>query len=152
MDSLYLWILAVHSWIRWLLLLGSAGLGLASLVAWQRGRPWGGTYKQASIVMAVLASLQFLIGVALHSFFGSYLKALVHSPAVFFQVKELRFFGLEHPLLTIVAIALIHLGLARARRTGEEDGARAHKWIAVTQLAALLLLLFANPWWRPMLR
>ena len=108
--------------------------------------------EKMAILMAVLASIQLVIGLALHSFFGSYLKAFMNSPAQFFKVKELRFFGMEHPLLTILAIGLIHMGVAKARRTGEDDGATAHKWIAITQVGALLLLLAANPWWRPMFR
>jgi hypothetical protein len=150
MTVIYALTLISHRWIRWILLLGSAGLAIASGLGWIQGRPWGGAYKKATIFMAVAASIQFLLGVSLHLVFGSYLKALATDPAAFFRVKELRFFGMEHPIASLLAIGLIHMGLAKARRKGEDEGPAAHKLVALTELGAFLLLLVATPWWRPM--
>jgi hypothetical protein len=50
----------------------------------------------------------------------------------------------------LIAVALAHMGFAIARK-GADDRAR-HKRIAIFYGIALLLMLYAIPWFRPLVR
>jgi hypothetical protein len=66
------------------------------------------------------------------------------------RVRELRFFGLEHPLQMVIALTLVHLGRARSRKAAEL--ALKYRWALVCFTLAALLIVIAIPWWRPLLR
>jgi mono/diheme cytochrome c family protein len=66
------------------------------------------------------------------------------------RVRELRFFGLEHPLQMFIAIGLVHMGQARARKAATDRG--RFRWAAGAFTVATLLILTAIPWWRPLVR
>jgi hypothetical protein len=70
-------------------------------------------------------------------------------PGAAMQNRDLRFFGMEHPLVMILATAAVHTGKAWTRKHGATPGFRAGTfWYALS----LLLMLAGTPWWRPLLR
>lgn len=56
---------------------------------------------------------------------------------------SLRFFGVEHWLLMLIAIVLIHIGYIRSTRI---DYVKAQKTIFLYYLIALLVVILGIPW------
>lgn len=117
----------IHSWNRWLVL---TALVLSLLT---RG-------KGQRALMAV-ATFQFCLGLWLA---WPYLVAFWSVPSAGLRVKELRFFGLEHPLMMVMVVGLIHAGAVRVLR-GQARG-------LILQALALVLALAGIPWFRPLFR
>jgi len=86
----------------------------------------------------VVFSLQFILGVIL--FFTS---SLVNFSEGFMKNPGLRFFGIEHWLLMLIAIVLIHIGYIRSTRL---DYVKGQKTIFLYYLIALMIVLLGIPW------
>lgn len=136
--------LVVHSWVRWLLVVAAIVLIVRSAFAWRRGHEWTATHERAHAALVGLADLQFTLGVCLYVFWSPFAAAFISNPAVAIKEHTLRFFGLEHPTMMVLAVALLHIGRARAKRaTSARDQHRvALRWT----LAALLVVLTSIPW------
>lgn len=58
--------------------------------------------------------------------------------------KVLRFYGMEHILLMLIAIVLVTIGHAKAKRASES--ANKHKTILIFYAIGLILILASIPW------
>ena len=59
------------------------------------------------------------------------------------QSRALRFWALEHPFAMMVALALAHIGFAKARKMG---GTAAQRAASLYFTLAFLVILAAIPW------
>jgi hypothetical protein len=57
---------------------------------------------------------------------------------------QLRFFGMEHILLMVLAAVLITIGRKKAEKA--VDPAKKHKLIAIWYVIGLILIFLAIPW------
>jgi mono/diheme cytochrome c family protein len=142
--------LLLHSYTRWLVVLAMLG---ALLLAWHgllRRRQWGKWDTRFAAAFAILVTIQFVWGVLLYFTPDGLAQVAVRDMRASMRVRELRFFGLEHPLQMVIALALVHLGWTRARKAPEAR--LKFRWEAGAFTVATLLILIAIPWWRPLLR
>jgi hypothetical protein len=140
----YALVVGLHAWLRWLiLLLGVAATARAGL-AWSRGRAWSRVDDRLGLFFAVSMDVQFVVGVVLHlgvSAMG--VLAIASEGAGILGAPVLRFWAIAHPLLTVGALALAHVG--RIRMRGLPAAARPR--VATLSFAAALVLLLAGvPW------
>lgn len=129
-----------HNYLRWLVLL--AGL-FAVIQAW-RGRgsgTWTKLDKIAGGVFVGVMDLQFLIGILL--WFISPWRSVAFSNLM----GDGGYFGILHPILMITAIATAHVGKVKVKKAAETARhALALKFYGI----ALVLVVVAIPWWRPL--
>ena len=65
--------------------------------------------------------------------------------------RQLREFAVEHPLLVLLATAVLHVGWIRARKAAADRG-KLLRWLIFVAVATLLTVI-AIPWeGRPLLR
>ncbi len=57
--------------------------------------------------------------------------------------KVMRFFAVEHPLMMLLAVALITIGFVKAKKNSSGQSFRILFWY---YLIALAMILFAIPW------
>lgn len=147
---MYTFALYLHSYTRWLVLLSMIW---ALWRMWQgllTGREWARQDRVAGFTFAMATSVQFILGVVLYGAEGGMARAALVDFAAAMKVRELRFFGLEHPLQMTIALTLSHIGSARARRATTTRN--KFRWGAICFTITALLILSAIPWWRPLLR
>ena len=100
----YTVLLELHSWCRWVVLIALAlvvGRGWAGL--WTR-RPWRPADSLATRLWVGATDTQLLLGLALY-LVGSPLAAMARQdPGAAWQEPTLRFFGLLHPTLMVLAV------------------------------------------------
>jgi len=136
-------VLGVHSVVRWLVI----GLGVgAAARAWlgkAAGRPWTPADSRIGRMFAACLDLQVLIGLVLNGLFSPTVAAGMTNMAIAARSTAYRFWLFEHPVMMIVALALAHVGLAKARRA---HGALAHRHAALYFTLALVIVLAAIPW------
>jgi len=141
---MYSSVLLVHSWLRWAVLL----LCLAALVRAVDGmrsrRGWDAGDERVSRLFVISVDLQMLLGLVLYFLLSPLSRAALGDFRGAMRDPILRYWGVEHAFGMIVAIALIHAGRARARRT--TDAALKHRRTAVFFMLALIAMLASIPW------
>lgn len=152
---MYLLILAVHSLLRWaVLLFGLLAAGRGLTAARRRGE-WTPADESAGRWFVMALDVQLLLGLAL------YLRLSPITPIAFQDFGAamgnavLRFWAVEHLVGMVVAVALAHIGRVRIRRAA--DAARRHRTAALFFGLALVAIIVTIPWpgmpaARPLLR
>ena len=143
-------LLHVHSLLRYVLLI----LLLISIVKAYSG--WGGkkSYspgdRKLALFTVISAHLQLVIGLVLY-FISPNVKVALANMSEAMKNPELRFWAVEHIAMMLIAIILITIGSARAKRAATDEG--KHKQIAIFFLLALLVIFIAIPWpWKEIAR
>lgn len=138
MDALYQALLHAHSGLRWVALI----LLLAAIFR-AFARKNSGRYEKSDKMINLFAMVslhtQFLIGMILY-----FISPKVLFPEGWMKVSQLRFFGMEHIAVMILAIVLVTIGRRKAENA--TDIAKKHGKIALWYTIGLILILASIPW------
>lgn len=141
---MYAFLLDLHNLLRWVILIvGVVAVFMAIRGAAARGA-WTGQQNSLGRVFTASVDLQLLVGLLLYFVFSPITTGAFRHFGEAMHQPNGRFFLVEHPVLMIVAIALIHIGAARARRVNRAQPA------AVLYTTAMVLVFIAIPWGRPL--
>lgn len=141
---MYEFTLSAHNLLRWVVIL-TALIALArAFGGWLGGRPWGAADAAANRWFVIAATLQFVVGVALWGFLSPFGVAGFADMATTMRDATRRFWAVEHVTLMIAALALVHVGAARARKAASDVA--KHRTAAIFFLVALALVLAGVPW------
>jgi hypothetical protein len=133
-------LLHTHSGLRWIALLLLIITAFKSLGGYLGKKPYEPLDRKLSLFTTISFHTQFLLGLIL----------LFISPNVSFDFsvsmhdKILRFFTMEHTIGMLLAIVLVTIGGAKAKRA--QDDTTKHKQIAWFFIVALVLVLAMIPW------
>ncbi len=134
---MYGWLLFLHSWVRWALLL----VGLVSLAGtFDTQREWSTRDERLSVVLVGLADLQLLLGLTLW-IFVSPLTRLAFNAQLLFKGAPFTFFALFHPVVMLGALFFLHV----QRLLQKKKGPLVKRW-RDTLLIWLVLVTLAVPW------
>jgi hypothetical protein len=151
---MYSILIVTHSYIRWLVV---AAILYAFFLSWKGllGKAeWRQANRTATFTFVWAITIQFLLGATLFFYpFGlaqTSLQVIIQDFDSAMKVRDLRFFGMEHPLqMTIVFIAT-HLGGWFIHKS--DTSAKKFRWAAICFTLVILLIFTGIPWWRPLLR
>ena len=132
-----------HSIGRWIVLLLLLFAIFNSLIA--GSRPFIKSDNRLGLLLTIFADLMLLIGIYLY-FVGPRGYKLFESNGASEVMKNaaLRFFAVEHIAGMFIAIVLLHIGKAQARKQ-MSDRAK-HRRTMIFYLLALLIILISIPW------
>lgn len=139
----YSLLLALHSFTRWLVLAGLLFTLYRAYRGWLRNKPFTSFDNTVTHTSATIAQIQLLLGISLYfisplvAYFIQHFKEAVHE-------REMRFFGMEHSLMMLVAITLITVGSVFAKRKTTDK--QKFKTLAVWYTLALVVILTNVPW------
>jgi mono/diheme cytochrome c family protein len=142
--SLYALVLLAHSYVRWALVLAAVIAGLRSFVASGRGGAWGPSYERWHKTLLSLADTQFTLGALLYVWFSPISSAFFSDFRHGVHDRVLRFFGLEHAFMMVLAVAVLHIG--RGRSKAAPTAKLRHRRVWVSCLAFLALAGSSIPW------
>jgi hypothetical protein len=140
---MYLLILALHSLIRWFVL---ASLLFAIYRAY-RGLLFNSPFSKFDDTVrhltATIAHIQLVLGLGLY-FISPIVSYFLHNFHEAVHERQIRFFGMEHVTMMLIAIVLITIGSAKAKRktTNKEKFRCMAIWFSI----ALLVILSSIPW------
>lgn len=154
MSRMYFAALALHSWLRWAVLI----LGLVAVfraVGGRGGRPWSRGDDSIGRWFVLSLDVQLLIGLLLYAYLSPITQVAFADFGGAMRTAGLRFWAVEHLIGMILAIALAHIGRVRIRRASGD--ARRHMLAAIFYGLTLIILLASIPWpgmaaGRPLLR
>ncbi len=150
---MYDFVLLLHSYVRWLVVIAALAAVVKAFTGWSGKRAWGKLDDRLGFAFTLALDIQVLIGIVLYLISPDVHKAFADLAAALAD-PELRFFALIHWVLVLAAVALAHIGRARARKA--EGERRKFRTAALFYSLSILILAVAIPWpfdfGRPLLR
>ncbi len=141
--TIYKILLTLHDITRWLVLL----LGIYAVVrgfsGWLGRQSWKKADKTSGMLFASFLDLQLLFGLILY-FISPITSAGLRNFGGAMKVADVRFFLVEHSLVMLIAVILVHVGGAMVKKapTDLQKFRRAALWY----LGTLVLILAGIPW------
>jgi hypothetical protein len=140
---MYLFLLALHSLTRWLVLVAILVVLYRSYRGWLGNRSYSALDDRIRHVAATILHIQLTIGLWLYiispvtDYFLHHFKEAMH-------LREIRFFGMEHSFMMLTGIVLITIGSAKAKR--QQTHTSKFKTQAIWFTIGLLVILSSIPW------
>ncbi len=136
-------ILYLHSDLRWLILL----FALLTIIGGLRGmggnRVFGKADKRNALILLICCDIQLLLGLALY-FVNGYFHTLTTGGAAMMKNTFQRFYAMEHNVMMIIAIILIHIGYSSIKKN-ISDQAKFKRLFWFTTIA-MVVILVSIPW------
>ncbi len=140
---MYIGLSHTHSLIRWILLILLIVTVFRSYNGWKSKRNYTSSDKKLTLFTLIFAHIQLLIGLVLYM-----VSPVVHSAlsdmGAAMKDKMLRFWAVEHISVMIIAILIITIGHAMAKRATIDTD--KFKKTFIWFFTALLLILITIPW------
>lgn len=140
---MYLTLLTLHSWGRWLVLTSLILAIFRGYKGWFSGKPFSTLDNNVRHWTATIAHIQLLLGIWLY-FISPVIDYFLHHYKVAVHQREIRFFGMEHSLVMLISIIIITIGSAKAKR--KKTDLEKFKTMAIWYTIGLFLILTSVPW------
>lgn len=134
-------LLHLHSFMAYLVLLGLIISIVFAFMGMSGNRPFTDKDRKMGLMGLIPAHLQWVIGVILYFVSPRGINLATEG---FMKESIQRLYVLEHPLTMIIAVVLITVGYARAKRL--QDDKKRFSSIAIFYSIALILILIRIPW------
>ena len=126
----------IHAWFRYVLFLLILLAIIQSLIGWLGNRPYTEGNRKINLFAMISADMQLLFGIVLYFL----------SPAVQFNSQTMkdahtRYFTVEHWVMMLIAIALIHVGHSKSKKVILPE--IKHKNITIFYILAILIIIGA---------
>jgi len=135
--------LFLHSLVRWLVLASLLFAIARACHGWLTHRPYSRWDRFARLCAVSFLHLQLLLGIVLYilspvvTYFLHHFKEAVHQ-------RDLRFFGMEHVTMMVLAVTVITIGSAKVKRRPTD--AAKYKTMVIWFTIGLLMIFLSIPW------
>ncbi len=141
---MYAFTLDLHNILRWaVLLVGVAALVMAWAGVFSRSR-WTPPQANLGRLFTIVFDVQVLVGILLYAWLSPITTGAFADMGAAMSNPDVRFFVAEHVVIMVVAAVLVHIGVARGRRTD------ATLQPAIFYSLAFVAVLAGIPWDRPL--
>ncbi len=140
---IYAHLLSLHSLVRWFVLASLVFAIFRAFRGWRGQRAFTKFDDSVRHWTATIAHIQITLGIWLYcispiiAYFFADFKTAVKN-------RDVRFFGMEHSLMMLVAIVLITVGSMKAKR--QNDDHQKFRTMLIWFGIALLVILSSVPW------
>lgn len=139
----YTLLLAIHSFFRWIVLTGLLLALVQAYRGWLAEKPYTAFQNTIRHTTATIAHIQLLLGLSLY-FISPLVKYFLQNFKEAVHDREIRFFGMEHSLMMVLAVTIITIGSVLAKRKTNDK--EKFKTQAIWFTIALLVILSNIPW------
>ncbi len=138
---MYTGIQHLHSFLSYLVIGGLAVSIILALVGHFSGKPFTDRDRKLALIGLIPVHLQWVVGLMLY-----FISPLGISNLTVEAMSNslLRLYSLEHPVMMILAVVLITIGFALAKRL--EDPKKQYRSIWTFYLVGLIFILSRIPW------
>lgn len=140
---MYTSLLLVHSWIRWVAVIGGIGATLAALTGRQSVTAPDSSDKWG-LIFLIAMDLQLLIGLALYFVFSPTTEAIRANFGASMSDPVARFWAVEHVATMLVAVVFVHVGRVLGRKAPTPGAKRTR--LLVCYAIATIAMLAGTPW------
>lgn len=143
---MYTGLLHTHNMFRWLVLITLILAVLFALAGWFGKKDWNKKDNLTGLLLTIFMDIQFLVGLILYAFVSPVTKAAFNDFGAAMKNADLRFYAVEHILMMIIALVLVHIGRAKSKK--DLVPWKKHRSAAIYYVIALVLVLAGIPWER----
>lgn len=140
---MYLTLLTIHSWLRWVLLAVLLFALVRSLMGWLSKTPYTKIDNLAGVLSIAFAHTQLVLGLVLYFVSDSGYPAIAKFGMGVMKDSNLRKWSVEHITMMIVAIVLVQVGRSLSKKQATDEG--KHKRMATFLIIALALIALGIP-------
>lgn len=146
---MYKGLLHTHNMFRWLVLLALVLAISFAFIGWFKKRDWNKKDNITGLILTIFMDIQFLVGIILYAFVSPLTKAAFSDFGAAMKNSALRFYAVEHILLMIIALILVHIGRSKSKKVVAPW--KKHRVAAIYYGIALVLILAGIPWDRALM-
>ena len=140
---MYSIILVLHSLVRWFVLISLLYSTYRAFSGWLSKRNFSPVDNSIRHWTATIAHIQLILGFSLY-FISPIIDYFLHNYKDAVHQRAIRFFGMEHSLMMLIAVVIITIGSAKAKR--KKTDTEKFKTMAMWFSIALLIILISIPW------
>ena len=136
-------ILALHSLVRWLVVITLLYAIFKAYNGWLSKKIYTKSDNTAKTLAVTFVHIELILGLILYftspviEFFRNNFKEAV-------QQKDVRFLGMEHSVMMLIAVVLITIGSAKSKR--KTTDVAKFKTLAIWFTIGLIITLVSIPW------
>ncbi|MCA9933150.1 MAG: hypothetical protein KC415_04470 [Anaerolineales bacterium] len=145
---MYNTVLAFHNIVRWVILIGGLLAAGKAMMGWLGKKEWSDLDNQLGLIFTISLDVQLLLGLLLYFVLSPITTKALSDFGGAMADGGVRFWAVEHIGTMIVAVALAHIGRSRAKKA--VDALSKHKAAAIFFALAMIAILAAIPWSRPL--
>ncbi len=142
--NIYIMLQHLHSTLRYALLLLLVIAIIKALIGWLGKKEYTKGDKTVGTVLIAVTHVQALIGIILYVISPFIDLILANGFGAAMKSADTRFWAVEHFVGMIIAVFLITIGRARAKRI--TDSVTKHRTLAIFFIIALALIMYMIPW------
>lgn len=148
---MYGFFLGLHNVTRWLVLFAAVYALYVAYSGWLGKKAYGKETRRAGMIYANVTGVQLILGLLTMFWPGSLIMSVLGNAGFGAAMKnaDVRYFLVEHPVIMLVAIGLIHMGTGIARRAPTDEA--KYKRLVIFFTIATLLIIVGIPWGRRLL-
>ncbi len=135
-------ILVLHSIIRWAVLLSGIWVVINAVSGITSKRVYSSLDDRSNLFFMIFCDIQLLIGLILIFTNGWFVK-IKSGMGELMKDPYNRFFVVEHGMMMIVALILVHIGRSKVKKASPES---KHKKMLLFFGVAILLIVISIPW------
>jgi hypothetical protein len=141
---MYDFILNVHSILRWVIVIAAIFVIFRGLMGWVQNKSWAKTDGLGLKVFTIGLDLQLVIGLVLYIFLSPVTKSAFQNFGGAMKDSALRFYAVEHILLMLAAIVLLHIGGAKVKKALKDR--KKFRMLFIYSSIAFVLIMVSIPW------
>lgn len=136
-------LLHLHSILRWVILILLLAAVFRSFGA--GNKPFTNSHRKNGLFLMITCDIMLLIGLV-QWFTGNFGLRLLQDKGMSIVMKNtvMRFFAIEHPIMMLAAIVLVHVGYSFSKK--DIPAAKKHGKVVLFYILALLVILVSIPW------
>jgi hypothetical protein len=135
--------LFLHSLLRWVTVAFAVVVCVRSYGGMRENRPVTQADNRLAIFFVTSVDLQWLVGVVLYVFLSPITMLFFASPGTEMKNAVVRFYGVEHITLMMIAFVVVHVARVRSKR---REAAASHRQLFIGAIVFLVLVAAAMPW------
>ena len=143
MEVVYYIVLNLHSWLRWVVLLVLVYAIYTGVQGRMKKSRFLDKHKNIALITLIICHTQLLLGLWLY-FISPIVETFLAHTKQAMSDKVLRFWGLEHAVGMILALAVITYGYTRVKKSKSER--KKFTLMAVYYSIGLIIILASIPW------
>src|SRR5688572_19126702 len=141
--SVYAILLALHSLLRWLVVLSLPYAVYRYYRGWKSLRPFSSFDNKLRILVVNIVQLQLFIGICLY-FISPIVDYFLHNFNTAVHERQIRFFGMEH--ITMMTIAVVMISIVSAKSKLKTAGTEKFRILAIWFTIAFFIIFISIPW------
>lgn len=141
---MYLTLLIIHSWLRWLVLLLAILVIFRSLSGLFGKKPYLSADNKSSLYFTIGMHTQLLLGLLLYFWFSPFTLQAFKNFGAAMKDGNLRFWAVEHIFAMVLAVVIAQIGRSATKKASTD--VKKHRRSAIYTLLALVLILSMIPW------